>query len=44
MQLDNPPLEERMENLQQHALHAWWGGGGWRDLDKHKERERQGPS
>lgn len=43
MQLDNPRLEERMENLQQLALHAWWGGGGWRDLDKHKERERQGP-
>lgn len=44
MQLDNPRLEERMENLQQLALHAWWGGGGWTDLDKHKERERQGPS
>lgn len=25
--LENPRLEEQMENLQQLALHSWWGGG-----------------
>lgn len=25
--LEKPRLEEQMENLQQLALHSWWGGG-----------------